>query len=92
VTPDERRQIAIGIANAIADGPRRPVGKHVPSAHIPHVHDAPQLGNGLWWTGLVVGVLVATAAQSHALQEPWSHVFQSLGLALSTASGYLIRR
>ena len=48
--------------------------------------------NAHWWVGLVACVLVAVAAQSHALPEPWSHVVSVLGTVGAAVNGYLIRR
>ena len=48
--------------------------------------------NSQWWVGLIACVLVAVAAQSHALPEPWSHVVSVLGTIGAAVNGYLIRR
>ena len=45
-----------------------------------------------WWVGLIACVLVAVAAQSHTLPEPWSHVVSTLGTIGAGVNGYLIRR
>jgi hypothetical protein len=49
-------------------------------------------GNSAWWVGLAACILVAIAAQSHALPEPWNHVFSIGGAVGAAINGYLIRR
>jgi hypothetical protein len=48
--------------------------------------------NSQWWAGLIACVMVAVAAQSHTLPEPWSHVVSVLGTVGAAVNGYLIRR
>lgn len=48
--------------------------------------------NSRFWVGLIACVLVAVAAQSHTLPEPWSHVVSVLGTVGAAVNGYLIRR
>jgi hypothetical protein len=48
--------------------------------------------NAQWWGGMVACMVVALAAQSHDLPDPWNHIFAMLGAAGAAASGYMIRR
>lgn len=45
-----------------------------------------------WWVGLIACALMAIAAQSHALPEPWSHVVSIAGTIGASVNAYLIRR
>ena len=48
--------------------------------------------NAKFWIGMIACVLVAIAAQAHALPEPWSHIVSTLGTIGAAINGYLIRR
>ena len=72
--------------------PNGPVLRHRLPRHVQQDCGHKPNNNPAWWVGMVACILVAVAAQAHAMPEPWSHIVSTAGTVGAALNGFLIRR